>query len=369
MKSTKWIKIFFGLSLIGVLFLGGVNYIVDPYGINNRIIIDKINLKKYSNTSITARFKLNILNNKNIETIMLGTSRIGVMNPMIVDKYLNTNTFNLEYPASITPIQNKLFKYASNFNDIKYLVYGIDFMSFNENRKINKHFLEFNDFIEKIENNEKISNIDLYFSIDTFLKSIKIVIKNILGIQNQEVLYLKNGMRDYQNYIEQEIKNIFNFEEEKNNSIKSYFSLDGQYKNYKFSYDYLEHFKDTMEFCKKNNIKVFVYIPPMFSEHFNAINAGGYFDEFELFKKELVKITDFIDFTGHNTISKNKNNYWDSSHLRVETTEVLMAKLFNDKSVEVPADFGVLVTKDNIDEHLENLRKQIKEYDLNKIIK
>ncbi len=33
MKSTKWIKIFFGLSLIGVLFVGGVNYIVDPYGI------------------------------------------------------------------------------------------------------------------------------------------------------------------------------------------------------------------------------------------------------------------------------------------------------------------------------------------------
>ena len=97
----------------------------------------------------------------------------------------------------------------------------------------------------------------------------------------------------------------------------------------------------------------------MFSEHF---------DEFELFKKELVKITDFIDFTGHNTIATNKNNYWDSSHLRVETTEVVMAKIFNDKSVEVPEDFGVLVTKDNIDEHLENLRKQIKEYDLNKIL-
>ena len=44
-----------------------------------------------------------------------------------------------------------------------------------------------------------------------------------------------------------------------------------------------------------------------------------------------------------------------------------MAKIFNDKSVEVPEDFGVLVTKDNINEHLENLRKQIEEYDLNKI--
>ena len=45
-----------------------------------------------------------------------------------------------------------------------------------------------------------------------------------------------------------------------------------------------------------------------------------------------------------------------------------MAKIFNDKSVEVSEDFGVLVTKDNIDEHLENLRKQIKEYDLNKVL-
>lgn len=369
MKSTKWIKIFFGLSLFGALLVGGVNYIVDPYGFNNFINIDKFNSKKYSNTAITTRFKTKILQNRDFDAIMLGTSRIGVMNPIVVNKYLNSNTFNLEYPGSNTVIQNKLFKYANYFNNIKYLVYGIDFMSFNENRKINKHFLEFNDFIEKIENNEKISNIDLYFSIDTFLKSIKIVIKNILGIQNQEVLYLKNGMRDYQNYIEQEMKNIFNFEEKKNNSIKGYFQKNGIYDDYTFSYKYLEYFKDTIEFCKKNNIKVFVYIPPMFSEHFDAINASGYFDEFELFKKELVKITDFIDFTGHNTISTNKNNYWDSSHLRVETTEVLMAKIFNDKSVEIPEDFGVLVTKDNIDEHLQNLRKQIKEYDLNKILK
>ena len=33
----------------------------------------------------------------------------------------------------------------------------------------------------------------------------------------------------------------------------------------------------------------------------------------------------------------------------------------------IPEDFGVLLTKDNIDEHLENLRKQIEEYDLNKL--
>ena len=44
-----------------------------------------------------------------------------------------------------------------------------------------------------------------------------------------------------------------------------------------------------------------------------------------------------------------------------------MARIFNDKSAEVTQDFGVLVTKENINEHLENLRKQIGEYDLSKL--
>ena len=106
----------------------------------------------------------------------------------------------------------------------------------------------------------------------------------------------------------------------------------------------------------------------MFSDHFDAINSADYFDEFELFKKEIVKITDFVDFTGHNTITENKNKYWDSSHLRKESTEIVMAKIFNDKLTKVPDDFGVLVTKDNISKHLEYVKSQIKYYDLEKAL-
>ena len=168
MKSTKWIKIFFGLSLFGVLFIGGVNYIVDAYGFNNRFKIDRINLKKYSNTSITTKFKTNILEIGNYDTIMLGTSRIGVMNPNVVNNYLNSKTFNLEYPGSNTVIQNKLFKYANHFNEIKYLIYGIDFMAFNENSIIKNDFKEFYDLESKVDNFKKISNYDLYFNIETF---------------------------------------------------------------------------------------------------------------------------------------------------------------------------------------------------------
>lgn len=85
--------------------------------------------------------------------------------------------------------------------------------------------------------------------------------------------------------------------------------------------------------------------------------------------KELVKVTDYIDFTGHNTISENQLNYWDSSHLRKEITPTIFAKIFNDDTIEVPKDFGVFVTKENIDKHLKNLRQQIQAYDLNTTLK
>lgn len=216
-------------------------------------------------------------------------------------------------------------------------------MAFNENRIIKNDFKEFYDLEKHIDNFNKIPNFDLYFNIETFIKSGNIVIKNILNRQQSEPIYLsENGMRDYRNFIEDNEKGILKLDEEINNSISSYFSNKATsiYKNYKFSYEYLEYFKDTIKFCKENNIKVFVYIAPMYAKHFDAINSAEYFDEFELFKKELIKITDYIDFTGHNTISENKNNYWDSSHLRVEMTEQIMAKIFNDKVVDVPKDYG-----------------------------
>ena len=106
----------------------------------------------------------------------------------------------------------------------------------------------------------------------------------------------------------------------------------------------------------------------MMSKHFDSLSSAGYFDDFEHFKRALVKITNYIDFTGHNSITTNKDNYWDSSHLRVEVTKPLMARVFNDQA-HAPKDFGVLVTKENIETHLKNLRNQIESFDLNKTLK
>ena len=79
-------------------------------------------------------------------------------------------------------------------------------------------------------------------------------------------------------------------------------------------------FKKIVNYCHENDINIYVYIPPIYVEHFYAIKEAGLKRAFETFKRELADITDFTDFTGVNSITTNKDNYWDSSHLRKEHT-------------------------------------------------
>lgn len=373
MKTKEWLKLWLLLSIVIILFIGGLNYIIDPNGLNHFFNKEGLNSHKKTNTGYTYRFKTNIVRDRDFDILLLGTSRIGVMNPEIVKNYIDGDVFNFEIPASTTEIQHKLFMYTLKYNQIKTLIYGIDFMSFNESRTIKKDFKTFYKLQKRIEEQKKIKNYDLYFNIETLIKTIVVMYRNMFNkILIEEKYLVSNGMRDYVNYQDQLDRGVFNINKEINSSLELYFkSKGGIYQDYKFSKKYLQYFKKTIDYCKNNKINVIVYIPPMSSEHFDAIHAANYFDDFEKFKRELVKITNYTDFTGHNSITENKMNYWDSSHLKMELTPIIMEKLLksDDKDKEeVFLDFGISVNKSNIDHHLKRQKSQLKEYDLKGVL-
>ena len=78
--------------------------------------------------------------------------------------------------------------------------------------------------------------------------------------------------------------------------------------------------------------------------------------------KDIATITDFYDFSGYNSITTNNCNYYERSHYRPFIGKLIAARIFNDKTVKVPDDFGQLVTKENITEHLQMLKKNIINY-------
>ena len=367
MNGKKWIRSWL-LFVLLIPLLAAFNYVVDPYGVNHLITLEGMNAKKNSNATLTTRVKANSLEEGDFTTIMLGTSKMGVMDPTIVDAYLGGKTFNFAYPGSTTEIQNKLFFYALKYNKIKNLVYGIDLMSFNKNRTIQYDFQEFCELEEKIDKQASISNYDLYFNLDTLMKSITLVYNNVMGKMKTHVIYTKHGMRKHSNYIESFANGSYVYEKEFIKEMKHYYLPGGMYKKYDFSTAHLKSFRDIIVFCKKNNINVWVYIPPTHSDFFNALVPAGHYDAFELFKNELVSITNFTDFSGNNVFNKDTNHYWDGIHLKEGLTEVIMSNIFNQKSKDAPMNFGTYVTTKNIETHLKNLRKEIVFYDLNQTL-
>lgn len=366
MNAQKWIKIWMIIIISFPLAVGISNYVIDPLGFNKKIMIPKVNMVKEDNTHFTIKYKMPLLKKGGWDNLMLGTSRIGLMDTDVTDRYLGGKTFTMSLPASAMPLQFDSFLYAIKFNDIKNVIYGIDFMTFNKNLKFNDDYIQFKDELRTFG---AFYTYDIYFNIKTLQKSVDTIVNNSSDPPKFHAFYDENGMRHFPNF-EQQLKNgDLDLQTSINKHIKTYFQKkNGLYPNYKYASEYMLMFKKIINYCHENDINIYVYIPPMYVEHFYAFKEAGLKGEFENFKRELVKVTDFMDFTGVNSITTNKHNYLDSSHLRTEFTEMIMDKLIHHTDSEGDKDFGIWVTKENIETHLKKQDSQYQKIDLKGII-
>lgn len=118
----------------------------------------------------------------------------------------------------------------------------------------------------------------------------------------------------------------------------------------------LQDIQEFVNICNTNSIKCIVFINPTYKATYIANDPVQFME----FKKRLVQITDFYDFSGINSITRDPFNYYETSHFRVFIGEKMLAGMFdNYNKVQVPEDFGVLVTGKNIEQHLKMLKKQL----------
>ena len=117
----------------------------------------------------------------------------------------------------------------------------------------------------------------------------------------------------------------------------------------------LEELRETVDLLKTHGVRLIVFINPIHKATYLATGL----DKFFLFEKELSGITSFYDFSGLNSITTNNYYYYETSHYRRNVGALMLARIFNDSSVKVPEEFGVLVTRDNIDQHIADLKTQV----------
>ncbi len=117
----------------------------------------------------------------------------------------------------------------------------------------------------------------------------------------------------------------------------------------------LDEIRETVTLLHTHGIRLVLFINPIHKATY--LSTG--LENFLLFEKGLSKITNFYDFSGLNSITTNNYYYYETSHYRPIVGRMMLARMFDDGSVRVPDDFGVLVTGENIDKHLADLRAQV----------
>jgi len=347
MNGKEWLKVFATLFLLGVLFVGWVNYVVDPYGLKsneNKFDSDLMLMNKPNLTSL----KIHLI----AEYYLIGTSRVMRINPNLIEKYLpQKKVYNINISGATfkenSMLAKKVLSNGSNF------IYGFDAFSLNKNRLNEKEIVDrYMSYKSELENKSIYGN---YLNIDTLSMSFKNLVKKILNKNYNSYSFSENnkihdavtilGIEEHLDLSNKGTKkSSSNFEIVNNNEI---INLAKNATKKDIFIIYPKHFYHYILFQKYQNIE---------TKYFNAI-------------KLLVQNTDakVWCFYGKNEITVNDGNFDENGwHFKPKIAELIFAKIFNDPTIEVPKDFGVLVTKENIDEHLKNLREQVQNYDLNK---
>jgi len=148
-------------------------------------------------------------------------------------------------------------------------------------------------------------------------------------------------------------------------------------------YPTLKAFRELVEFCIHEDIRLVVLISPVHVIKLEVLYQFGLWDEFEYWKRELTRIVadarrkdrggyvELWDFTGYNSITtepfpaKGDDQtrmrwYWEGSHYRKEAGDLVLDRVLNytAENRTVPAWFGVKLSPDMIDDHLDEIRRQ-----------
>ena len=117
----------------------------------------------------------------------------------------------------------------------------------------------------------------------------------------------------------------------------------------------VEDITQMVNLLKAHGIRSIFFINPPYKNWFLNLNL----DDFGRFEKELAGLTDFYDFSGLNSITRDAYNFYNPSHYGLPIGNIMLARMLDYKGTTVPADFGVLVTSENVEAHLQQLREQV----------
>ncbi len=326
-----------------------MNYTLDPalvfseeLGVQYRKCNKNIKHLKYFRPNLRYQRVQYILNNKDkYDSFIFGSSRAS----SIPISKLGSNWYRLNYPdGSLLDHYQNLRALLNKNYDVKNIIIALDGpISFNRIDMYSNFFrvpypstLYENFLFYKFYLIKKLNKYDYLLMSSNNFKLKKVVNEGI-----------DSGVVDWEKYVWPK-KELF--------SSKQHFNYMKGIRPHKTSManiniNGIKYIKKIIKLCKDNNIKYTFFFNPLFFKTYLSMDIKNFCE----IKRKIVEITPFYDFSGLSKESMNFELWQESAHF----TSVIGNKILN-RLNNKNRQFGVLVTKDNIEKHIEKQNDDIK---------
>ncbi|MBU7594465.1 hypothetical protein [Metabacillus halosaccharovorans] len=359
-KYKKWYMKILSFTIISLLIIATINYVVDPYNIYKTPTFKGFNENKIETKEYLMKAREIAIYKP--DTIFLGSSRTRVgLDPDYYKKITGETAYNAGLSSSNIYIQLKYLEYAlQNNNSLKRVILGIDFEVFNINLNNSPYYDE-----NRLKHSIFVKNdlLDTLFTINALGDTIKVIKDNLFNqsfyIQNN---YYNNGSHNENIILANSKRSLLLGKNNFYDHLKGQINSNSISSNYQLSKERLDDLKKVIKLCKEHDIELIVFIHPIHAIQLEAFEIAGIWDEFEHWKKEVIKMTPLWDFSGFNTLTAtspyNFNYYIDQSHYRKRIGNLILDRVLGDSSSRnTSGDFGIFLKTENINGHLLEIRK------------
>jgi hypothetical protein len=337
MKSyRKWMKIFISVFISVCLLIISLNYFVDPFGVFG----DKyFKMYGYNMKQNIRMAKIGYLDSHftQFDSYIIGGSKSGSLLPKSAEKYFKGSKFyNLTMTGGRFYDYQKTLEYIIKNYKVKNIILQISQLEIDK-PGTSKGF-------SGMLNGKVESDFPALFFLQTLFQHPQYSIEKIKEAQKWTREYEAQFFYNYKNGSYNREKQDIEIE----NDSKKYYSNKALFpdkekpKLGKAIQENLNIMKKIVKLCEENDINLLTISAPTYKVEMDSYPKALWVD----YMTEIGKITDYWNFSGYNSINNSNTNFYDNEHFRVKVGDMILAKIFGDKSIEVPLDFGNKISKE-----------------------
>jgi hypothetical protein len=352
-QAISYIQLLVIVAAITILVLQIPTLIIDPYKVFG---ITDFNKKNFDPNTRYLKIEY-LLKHEQPDAFILGSSRVNFYDAELASSLSHHNYYNMtafnDYPLSI----RKKLEWLVSTRKINQIILGMDYDHQAMDETKDSDLLRQEHPLISQEPKLKFYYKYTAFQPETLIlciqSNLEKEVKNIFNITiGQSKLLRKDQLRrkDPDGYVTSNFKPASKIEG-KNKLLKE------EPKKLKS----IQELQKIINIANIKNIKATIIINPLNHHRFITFDI----DSYETWIRRMVNVAGQVwDFSGINSITKNDQYYYEDTHFTKQVGDLVLSKIFNNQQLlkDIPKDFGILVTKDNLNSHIESLKHLHSDY-------